>query len=171
MRVCERWRSGCLSGGFNTSISFVLILYLTPIKPYFTTLTGCQRSALMNDLMMTHRNWMYAMSLCLLGHRNTTRLYGEIQHVLSILCYLEYCHPEEQKRPLEGEGWVAAGPLRGLFLQGHTHAWSEAHRGGSGTQRLYWLCHTSVTSHNTSCRTSTLWLGGCERLLKNLPSP
>lgn len=100
----------------------------------------------------------------LLGGRNTTGLYGEIQHVLSIPCFSEYC--EEQKRPLEGEGWVAAGPLRDLFLQGHTHAWSKAHRGGSGTQRLYWLCHTSVTSRNTSCRTTTLWLGGWERVLK-----
>lgn len=39
-------------------------------------------------------------------------------------CFL--CHPEEKNRSLVGEGWVAAGPLRGLFLQGHTHAWSEA---------------------------------------------
>ncbi len=52
-----------------------------------------------------------------------------------IPCSFECCHPEEQSRPLVGEGWVAAGPLRGLFLQGHTHAWSEAHRGGSGTHR------------------------------------
>lgn len=76
-----------------------------------------------------------------------------------IPCFLELCHPEEQNRPLIGEGWVAAGPLRGLFLQGHTHAWSEAHRGGSGIRRLYLLCLTSVTPHNTSYKTTSDWEG------------
>lgn len=73
-----------------------------------------------------------------------------------ISCFLEYCHPDVQHRPLVGEGWVAASPLRGLFLQGHTHAWSEAHRGGSGTRRLYLLCLTPVTPHGTSYRSENL---------------
>lgn len=88
-----------------------------------------------------------------------------------IPCILECCHPEEPNRPLVGEGWVAAGPLRGLFLQGHTHAWSEAHRGGSGTRRLYLLCLTSVTPHNTSCRTVTLWLKWLRESPKKLAQP
>lgn len=85
-------------------------------------------------------------------------------------CFLEYCHHVEENRPLVGEGWVAAGPLRGLFLQGHTHAWSEAHRRGSGTRRLYLCCLTSVTPNSTSCRTITLWLSDCERVIKLVQS-
>lgn len=85
-------------------------------------------------------------------------------------CFLEYCHHVEENRPLVGEGWVAAGPLRGLFLQGHTHAWSEAHRRGSGTRRLYLCCLTSVTPNSTSCRTITLWLSDWERVIKLVQS-
>ena len=132
----------------------------------YMTLAMYQRNALMNNGTMIKR---HRMMVCFSIHFNIM-WETEIQLVSvgwmkytacpPIPCFLEYCHPEEQNRALVGEGWVAAGPLRGLFLQGHTHAWSEAHRGGSGTRRLYLLCLTFVTPHNTSYRTITLCQSG-----------
>jgi len=78
-----------------------------------------------------HKHNLEGMGQYLLGKRNTTCLNEKYIH-----CFL--CHPEEENRPLVGEGWVAAGPLRGLFLQGHTHAWSEAVAHGD------WICAGSL---------------------------
>lgn len=76
-------------------------------------------------------------------------------------CSIKRDFPLEKYRPLVGEGWVAAGPLRGLFLQGHTHAWSEAAAHG-----------------DCICAASLLWLhtadpvGPCASgtLMKSVPS-
>lgn len=87
-------------------------------------------------------------------------------------CFLEYCHPDVQNRPLVGEGWVVASPLRGLFLQGHTHARSEAHteeavaHGGS-------ICSASLVRLHTAHPTGpkTLWLSGWQQVVKLAQRP
>lgn len=157
----QRWGSSCCQVAFNPrslvfNMCLVLVTYWDKTRSFVSQLFMYQRAALMNDAKMTKRIWMQ-VCVCVFWDTEIQLVsVGWMRYTACspIPCFLEYCHPEEQNRPLVGEGWVAAGPLRGLFLQGHTHAWSEAHRGGSGTRRLYLLCLTSVTPHNTSYRTS-----------------
>lgn len=117
---------------------------------------------------MTKRNWM-CVCFCFFWEKQLQLVPEDWMRNTAcspIPCFLEHCHPDVQNRPLVWEGWVAASPLRGLFLQGHTHAWSEAHRGGSSTRRLYLLCLTSVTPHSTSYRTKALRLSGWQQVTK-----
>lgn len=147
----------CYSNLTSQSLRLYDILQCTEMCPY----EWCKGK--LNVPMVLYIFWEREIQLFSVGWiRNTA--------CSPMPCFLEYCHHAEENRPLVGEGWVAAGPLRGLFLQGHTHAWSEAHRRGSGTRRLYLCCLTSVTPNSTSCRTITLWLSDCERVIKLVQS-
>lgn len=147
----------CYSNLTSQSLRLYDILQCTEMCPY----EWCRGK--LNVAMVLYIFWEREIQLFSVGWiRNTA--------CSPMPCFLEYCHHVEENRPLVGEGWVAAGPLRGLFLQGHTHAWSEVHRRGSGTRRLYLCCLTSVTPNSTSCRTITLWLSDWERVIKLVQS-
>ena len=109
------------------------------------------------------------MFLCLLGHRNTTCLCGlnEKYSMFSHPMFLRVLSPWRAEQASCGRRLSGCWPFkRSIFTGAHSCMERGAQRRQWHTERLYLRFLTSVTPHNTSCRTVTLWLSGRERVLK-----